>query len=289
MELATTVLIASSVVVLILQIITIAMVVGLKNKVKGLAEEKPAPSQGGERHDRRDQDFRRNRRPQEQRPGNKPQVTSPVADPVEKSLRDINLRLKNAERDQEFARKRMNESFQKDGRRDGDRDRDRDRGGRGRDNRGRDHRRDGRDNRDRRRGNWQENRRDFQPRPNTGTPIFGNPQSTETPQAETTFEVAQKNEQPQQTPVIPVNEEIRHDTPDLSVTDLGVADENLQHGRKILVKRRALNGEALNGEEGSGEAQVESTGAVGSEEEVKSEQENAEAAKPTEEIRFGRR
>lgn len=296
MELATTVVITLSVVVVLLQIWTIASLLSLKKRVNGLAEEKSAPVSNTERHEKRDQDFRRNRRPPEQRPMNRPPVvaSAAAADPVEKSLRDINLKLKNAERDQESARKKIQDNFQGEPRRDGENTR---RGG-GRDNRGdrggrgdrgpRDHRRDGnRDNRDNRRSGWQDRdqqpRRDFQPR----TP------ATETPE-EPTFEVPQTNEplQQQSQPIAPsqVAGEIRKETPDFAVADAGMTDENLQHGRKIMVKRRTLKEEEEGQAAAGGSAAGESSSGNSSESEaVKRPEQDSGNSAGSSEIRFGRR
>jgi hypothetical protein len=110
MDVATLVLTAS-VIIILLQIISIVLIV--KNG-KALSKSN-VPVQNHHAHDARD-----NRKPRDdsrfnnRRGGNQDQRPRPEApkqpqavDYVEKSLRDINLRLKNAERDQESARKKI--------------------------------------------------------------------------------------------------------------------------------------------------------------------------------------
>ncbi|NLG16792.1 MAG: hypothetical protein GX556_05610 [Fibrobacter sp.] len=217
MELAA---IITTLVVVLLQIITLSIVLGTRKMVHELNSQKSNASNHG---DRRDRDFRHNRRPsQDNRPKAQPQGTTTTAavDPVEKSLRDINLKLKNAERDQEFARKKMHDgNFSKD---QNNRRRD---GGRG----GRDYRSRDRDNRGNdRRGNWNDrNRRDNNAAPNGNV----------NPDAEERFEIKSIPETQVQ--------EIQATTaaPDIVPSDFG-SGENMQHGRKFGDKRRMYTSEA---------------------------------------------
>jgi hypothetical protein len=301
MEYATSIAVTAAVVVILLQVIIIALILNAKKKLIALIkEQKPsAPSFNQERNERRDRDFRRDRRPQEQRPPRPqqapvtntttaPQAAAASADPMEKSLRDINLRLKNAERDQEFARRKMQESFP----RDRDRRDDRPRGGnrdRGRDN----HRRDNRDFRDRdnrrERGNWQERNN------NSPSPA---PQVQE-PREEASFEVAAVKTAQQQAPEMKMAPAAMPSTPVTPVTatpatpptpetpevinDLGVSEDNLQHGRKFTVKRRMLKEEGQeSGEVTREDASTETPG----NEQPKSE---GESEISTTEVKFGRR
>ncbi len=116
MDLATIVITASAVII-ILQTVLIVLFVTSRR----IAPKPEAPGVAPVTLDNRDfrkkrDDNRFNRRPpvdQRQKPVAAPAVpsTQPV-DHMEKSLRDINLRLKNAERDQENARKKIRDVIQ---------------------------------------------------------------------------------------------------------------------------------------------------------------------------------
>ena len=260
------VIIALSAVVVLLQVISLISMAGLRKKVAELAEARtPAPSAPADRNERKNGDFRRQgqeRRPQqEQRTPRPQQAAAPVvaADPVEKSLRDINMKLKHAERDQEFARKKLQENLQTRGndqrgergersergeRGDrserGDRGERSERGDRGRGRGGdRDRSRGNRDSRgergDRggnRRDNWQDRDRNRQ----------GSFQQSSTPE---TTDADQEN---REVGMVPPSE-IRPAVQETMAADQGTgasdfSEENLQHGRKIIVKRRPLRDEA---------------------------------------------
>ncbi|MDR3011714.1 MAG: hypothetical protein LBU70_00670 [Chitinispirillales bacterium] len=110
-------------VIILLQIITMIFLLGgggkkQKREPKSSGRRPSAPSSDG-KGGRKDAHVRgknnnlkktsevRSVRPQQQ---SKPQQSQPSAiDPMEKSLRDINLRLKNAEREQESARKKIHQ------------------------------------------------------------------------------------------------------------------------------------------------------------------------------------
>ncbi|MCL2688691.1 MAG: hypothetical protein FWE57_02435 [Chitinispirillia bacterium] len=114
--------------IVVLQIVTIFIVRGNKKQRRSSYEFKHSRNHGDGKNDRKEGDFRRgnnNKRNQhENKGGSKPahsaapaQQSAPAAiDPVEKSLRDINLKLKNAEREQESARKKINDYNGKEGR-----------------------------------------------------------------------------------------------------------------------------------------------------------------------------
>jgi len=93
-------------IIFILQMITMIQVRKLKKAIGGVKNEEPGFSnQKFQQKDREIiRDKRRVDRPQVQDTQIKPQT--PITS-VERSLRDINLRLKNAERDQERARRKM--------------------------------------------------------------------------------------------------------------------------------------------------------------------------------------
>jgi len=228
--------------VLVLQIITIILLITGKKK-QGRAStdvRRPNPEFRGEK---KDSDPRKpvggSRKPGDNRSGssrppqqNRPQPSQPAGtiDPMEKSLRDINLRLKNAEREQENARKKFQE------------------GGNGAGNG-----RDGRDNRDGRphqRGGNRNDRsgpRDF----NRDQPRRENrPERPQyrSEQENTGFQAA-ATEQPVITPA----------APDIVVNDIGVSEDQLQHGRKFTAKRRQLPSDNVP-ENGAPEAGITETG-----------------------------
>lgn len=228
MELALIAIIIAAI-VLLLQIVSIAQITGIRRSLGTPRDGRPAPMQHGDRFEKRNQDFRRHeRRPfsdQNQRPQ---QHASPApVDPVEKSLRDINLRLKSAERDQESARRRMQEGFPR-----GDNNRHRDDHGRG-GNRDRDRNY----NRDHRRDNWQDRNRSggFQQQ----QPAPAAPQQ---PRSEPVVE-KKPVDLPAPEPQAPVQQIPPQDLQETIVSDFN-ADQNLQHGRKIIVKRRTLKDES---------------------------------------------
>jgi hypothetical protein len=122
-------------------------------------------------------------------------------------LRDINLKLKNAERDQEYARRKIQDNFSKDSSR----------------------RRDGKNGRDQRRGDrrsgWNErnSRRD---NPNT---TIESPVNAEKEEIKNQFE----------SPIHEVSKEVTPVAPELVPNDFGT-EENMQHGRKFAPKRKFL-------------------------------------------------
>lgn len=207
--------IIATLIVVILQIITISLLRNTRKMVREFAEKKIGNSFNSERRDR---DVRQNQRRsgadnknRSQMPGNS-NATTATADPVEKSLRDINLKLKNAERDQEYARRKIQDNFSKDNnhrRRDGSKN-------------GRDQRRGDR------RSNWNErnSRRD-------------NPKTTIESQINAEKEEIKK---PIETPIQEVTKEIAPVAPELVPNDFGT-EENLQHGRKFAPKRKFLSEE----------------------------------------------
>jgi len=231
-----------------------------------------------ERFEKRNVDFRRHeKRPyQDQRPQPAAAAGTPI-DPVEKSLRDINLRLKSAERDQEFARRKIQENFSS-----GDHPRNRDdrdhRGNRDRDHHHRNHRRD----------NWQDRNR-------PGAPQQQQPASTvpSQPVGEQTVEKKAFTPLPPELQA-PVQQAVPATGQNLGARDYG-SDENLQHGRKIIVKRRMLKEELPEDSkaeattvEGTPVRPVEAPAPQASE---SPEEETRMSSGPTpeNEIRFGRR
>lgn len=203
----------AALVVVILQIITLSLLRNTRKMVRELAEHKPANSFHNERRDR---DMRQNNRRPVMENKNRPQMpnntttnTTAAVDPVEKSLRDINLKLKNAERDQEFARKKIQDNFSKDPNR---------------------RRENGKGGRDQRRGdrrpNWNDknSRRDNNPHPTMDSQI-----------KEENEEIKKPVEPVQE---VPANTNVTAVAPELIPSDFS-NDESMQHGRKFAPKRRS--------------------------------------------------
>jgi hypothetical protein len=260
-------LILSSIAVL-LQIITLVIVAGKRKSISvpNVSTDVRAPQsarQGssnnqqsargasGDRFEKRDHDSRRHERrpyPEQREPRPRPQApaapaapapAAPVVDPVEKSLRDINMKLKNAERDQESARRSLQENLGNDRLPRGGGERDSHRGGRDGGDRGR---RGGRD-RNSRRDNWQDRNRQAGPQQmlaesvSPNEPVFENKETVLPVTAvETTAPVQQRVTEPP--PVVSGD-------PNLTPSDFNADD--LQHGRKVMVKRRMLKDEGGEG------------------------------------------
>jgi len=224
--------------VLILQIITISIVSGNKKHKRGSYEFKHQRHGNDGKNDRKEGDFRRannngsNRKNQHENKGGRPQHPAAPAqqssqvtiDPVEKSLRDINLKLKNAEREQESARKKINDYNGKDGR---PQRPERSGGGNGAN---RKNNRDRNFNRgEQRRENWQEkSRADLAEQPSEAAPAspeFENEKlhtAAVQPAVETVVSVTE-----------PVSQSAHTDTADSTEGDF-------EHGRKFVAKRRHL-------------------------------------------------
>jgi hypothetical protein len=245
----TIVAILATLLVVILQIITLSVLKSTNKKVDELAAQKS--NSGNNDRDRKDRDFRQqqnNRRPaQDAKPKTQNQPAAPQAgasvEQVEKSLRDINLKLKNAERDQENARKNIQSNYQQ---------RDRDPNFKRRDNRdggnrgGRD-RQDRSDRRDRRNGNnWQDRNNRHSGNSGDFNRSSEHPAVSDKPfNAEENQMVNQLNADATVTP---------SSTPSTEPMDFA-SDDSLQHGRKVAVKRRMLKEE---------DSVIESTGSENS-------------------------
>ncbi|HLV32711.1 MAG TPA: hypothetical protein VKY57_14165 [Chitinispirillaceae bacterium] len=185
--------------VVILQIITIVLILSTLKSVRELAKRKVSLSHNNSYKNRRDRDHKNNKRSSQdntQRNHNQRSSGNSSTDPVEKSLRDINLKLKNAERDQEFARKKIKDNFSKD----------------------HSHRRDKNSNRRDRRGKW----------PDRNQPDHAVSSSNKNDFSRKTSPKSS-----------PVKETVS--LPEIVPQDFG--KEELQHGRKVVVKRRMLKDE----------------------------------------------
>ncbi|MBN1306897.1 MAG: hypothetical protein JXA18_03205 [Chitinispirillaceae bacterium] len=179
---------------------------------------KPFQSERERFRDRKENSFRQQRHHHQDAHPKQPQAPSSStpsgnADNVEKSLRDINLKLKNAERDQEVARRRIQENMGKEHPRRRHHN-DNNRGGGGRDD-GRDHRRDRRD---------RHNRNDWHNRKNQEQP----------------YHDAQPPSPDLESPPV-VTAELKPALPDLNPSDFDT--DTTQHGRKFMVRRHPLQEE----------------------------------------------
>lgn len=286
MELAA---IITTLIVVILQIITIALVVGTRKMVRDQVGKASPALSNDKSGDRKDRDFRnQNRRPaQDQRPKQPTQNTTNTGsvDTVEKSLRDINLKLKNAERDQDFARRRVQENFSKDQNRRHNNNNDRNNRGGNRDNR--DHRNNDR-NRDRRNGNWQDRNNRSRELPGTNQPSLST-LSEENPNLENLNALPTQEQviNQQQEPV--TQAQVGSTTPDIVPNDFN--SDELQHGRKIMVKRRLLKEEEEQQSDGSSAGATTESSPLSSLSDLQDKSENTESQEKAadSEIRFGRR
>jgi hypothetical protein len=206
---------------IILQIVLIALLLDIRKKISPRASEEKKPlldakkiPDGEQRFNKRSQNDHRNNRPPLQQ----------NQDHVERSLRDINLRLKNAERDQEKERKRIKDSIGPGQQKKFDHQKPRDNNDNFRRN-------------DRSRQDFHHNNRnsDNQRHPREESANAKNVAEIKEPVAPVV--IPQIQETPVTiaiTPVVPEQvAEINNATED--------KNENLQHGRKVMVKRRVLN------------------------------------------------
>jgi hypothetical protein len=231
MNLAFIIAIVLAAAVVLLQIVSMAQIAGIRKSLRTPREERPAaPQQQGDRFEKRPSDFRRHERHDRRPfPDQRPQQPAPAAtpiDPVEKSLRDINLRLKSAEREQESARRKIQDNFSR-----GDQPRNRDDRDRGRGNRDRDF------HRTPRRDNWQDQNRSsgFQQQ---------QPAPSGLPQLQKNGPFVEKKETggPAPESPVPVQQSLPAAVQNTGVADFN-ADQNIDHGLKIIVKRRMLKDE----------------------------------------------
>jgi hypothetical protein len=218
----------------IMQCITLAAVISIKRTEEKGQEKRdtagPAPFPRDRERDQRDRERER-RGP---RPDNRPQqhgqpVPQPSTSSVDKSLREINLRLRNAERDQERARRHIDQSgnLGNSQQRQENRFRDKQLFNRRRDSRDNREQRGNRDQRNNR-DNWQRNRDREQPRQHEARP-------------EPRSQAPQPASPPQDAPAPPVAQQNPSPAPAPKVEAVApVVQENLEHGRKITVRRRVL-------------------------------------------------
>jgi hypothetical protein len=276
MELESLVIITVTV-ILVLQIVSLFLIAGMGKSIRALKDVRPpSAAPQGDRFDRKNNDFRRHdKRPfqdgRPQRPPQQQQQPAPqqhaqaAADPVEKSLRDINLRLKNAERDQEFARRKLQQDNFNRGDRDRDNNRNRDDRGDHRGGRDRDRHRGGH-NRDNRRDNWQDRNRDRGPQ---SGPAQGAPAGGEQPSYEKREILPGTQPEMSTAPLYGSRAPVME--PAAQAADMAPADfassENLEHGRKVVINRNPVVESAGATPEASGPSSP-SAGPIGPEEET---------------------
>jgi hypothetical protein len=247
-----TVVITASFIIVVLQVITLYILFNTRSRMhQGSSVAAPI-------HDT--QDFRKRRgedtkfikRPeQEQRPKmHVPPQQPQEVDHVEKTLRDINLRLKNAERDQEKARKKirdvMTEPQQNQKRFDQQRPR-RDDNFRGQ---------------DRPRHQFNQNRGPENRNPDRSQPPdFSRPPEQPPAPPKVAAALPVRND----IPVVQAQAPVQQAPPQVQKAQAPVQKENIEilpenteilHGRKVLVRRRVLKGEEETGQTANGNGVV---------------------------------
>lgn len=212
------VVLITTLLVVILQCVILANQKKNAKKIDELASYKKNAEQPDRdrSRDRKDGNQRQQRR-KKQDHRSKQQNTSSgkstnAGENVEKSLRDINLKLKNVERDQEVARRKIQENGLS-------KDSSRRHGGRGNRNDRKDHRRD----RNNRSNNWRDRKGDKSGTGADKKPSAPAPGENAEPLFKT--EISPQTAAPQS-------------LPDLNPIDFDA--ESTQHGRKFTVKRRVL-------------------------------------------------
>jgi hypothetical protein len=205
--------------VVILQLIILANQQKTAKKIFELTKQFTKPGQSGRSRDRNSGGSRQHRKSQQdfrsKTSSNQQANVSGSVDNVEKSLRDINLKLKNAERDQEAARRKIKEKMGKDSSK----------------------RRHSRGNRDDTRGEKRRdrfNRNNRRNRNNKENTFESRNQSDEQSLKESTSSFLSENTDGHNQPVASL--------PDLNPTDFD--SDTTQHGRKFTVKRRVLKDES---------------------------------------------
>ncbi|MBD3317715.1 MAG: hypothetical protein GF344_18160 [Chitinivibrionales bacterium] len=239
---------------IVLQIITLTLMIRMGSVLKSIVAQQHAQarSQRSEKQGRDKRDQRRSRKqPQSPKANNtaSPQQNA-QANSVDKSLREINLRLKSAERDQEKARQKLQDNPNKKSRRGGSRRRR----NRTQDNQGQD---------------WKSNDR---PNHEKKTDSSDTQPTNGKPSGERWEEESQQSPQSPNRPETVTEEQV---TVAEAVESNKTEDASFEHGRKFAVKRRALNVDSDTEEPRNGQA---------SDSDQVQEQETTEK-----EISFGRR
>ena len=232
------IVITALVLTIILQIVLIILVLDTKKKNKIDLKGKPltaaatAPEMRDLKKPREHESRLDNRRPPSHDQKTKPSSVAAQnqnVDSVERSLRDINLRLKNAERDQEKERRRIKDALAAPPQKRSDFNKPRERN-------------EGFRRNDRPRQDFTQQRpvelpkpvREERPDPDGGA----EPKEVKTPPPTV---VAPAFSLPPQTSVKPIDKAV--DTIIEMDVSNSINKENLQHGRKIIVKRRVLKAE----------------------------------------------
>lgn len=264
------VVIIATLLVIVLQLIVLANQQKTSKNIAELIKQNTRPAQSGRSRDRNSSGSRHHRKNfQEPRSKSSSIQSSPSSgsdDNVEKSLRDINLRLKNAERDQEAARRKIKENIGKD------HSKRRHSRGKRDDNRGA-------NRRDRYNRN---NRRNRNNRESLSESNF--PQDEHSVKENVSSMIPDRNEPSNQQAV---------SLPDLNPTDFD--SDTTQHGRKFTVKRRVLKEESESfpeqgNKEGTTQPENSQDAVSGSDTtESRHEQKDFLESPNTNDIHFGRR
>jgi hypothetical protein len=235
------IVITASALTIILQIVLIILVLDTKKKPKFDLKEKPlsaaAPEIRDARKPREHENRFNNRRPsfdQRAKPSSASSTAAPIqnVDPVERSLRDINLRLKNAERDQEKERRRIKDTIAPPPHKRNDLNKPRERN-------------EGFRRNDRPRQDFVQQRSAEPPKPvreeRPSLPLVEPRENKPTPSAVAIPPQPEVFPLPTPGPVQPI---VKQADPvfELDISS-SIDKENFQHGRKIMVKRRMLKAE----------------------------------------------
>jgi hypothetical protein len=232
------IVITALVITIVLQIILIFLVLGLKkNRENEPLQEKPeVPGQSDFRKQREAENRFTRKPPQEHKPKPAPAqgAHGQNIDQLESSLRDINLRLKNADKDQEKERRRIKETISSSPPRRFDNQKPRERDDRFRRN-------------DRSRQDFQNNRSADASRSGPRDEKFSSRNHFEARERRPSSNFQNPAPAAPAAPVMPIPEVVTPiaekpaETVFETTMPLLETRENLQHGRKFPVKRRALN------------------------------------------------
>jgi hypothetical protein len=107
----TPIVLTASVITIILQIVLLIVILDTKKKARGASHEKVVPHDLKDVKRPREMENKFVRRPPHDQKIKVATAQAQDAEPVERSLREINLRLKNAERDQEKERRRIKDTI----------------------------------------------------------------------------------------------------------------------------------------------------------------------------------
>jgi hypothetical protein len=243
-------IVISAIIIIILQVVSIILIAAGRKPSAKPETAGPVPVNNDTRdlsRKRRDEGHftRRSQNDQRPKPFVPPQQPQSV-DPVEKSLRDINLRLKNAERDQENARKNIRDGIQvpqgsqgpQNPQRRSDQNNSRPNRGRDDDFRRRDNRDRDRNGHNRQGGHTRDRNNDLYRTPSNVVA----PAPVQPPVAQMQPAISLAAEIAVRPQTIPIPRPV---APVIAKESLSVVPENTEvlHGRKVLVRRRIVTPE----------------------------------------------